>query len=96
MFYKITNKNLLLATLISGLYFIFIYLNAAVFKFNFVLIGVFQELLTIPLLLLQLLLLFVAIKFSVRDGFSLKKNSLYSLLILLLSNRYVWSSFFIK
>jgi len=96
MLRKITDKNLLQGTLISSVYFTFIYLNSTIFKFDFVLIGVFQELLTIPFLLLEFLLLFVAIKFSIRDGFSLKKRSLYLLLVLLLSNGLIWSSFFIK
>ncbi len=79
-----TTKKILLAIIISGLYFMLLFLNYHFFKLDFVLIGFFQELLTIPMLLLQFVLLFYAVKFAIRDKFSFKKSSVYLLLFLLI------------
>ena len=61
-----TEKNLTIANFIVVAYFIVIYL-IYYFQIKFVLIGVFQELLTIPFLLGQLVLLFLGIRFLIKE-----------------------------
>jgi hypothetical protein len=63
----ITNKKVLIAGIIVTIYFSLLFLNAYVFKSKVVLIGVFQELLTIPMLLLQFVVLFFAVKKIVKN-----------------------------
>lgn len=66
------------------LYFSFLFFNFYVLKSDFVLIGVFQELLTIPLLLAQLFLLGVTLNNWRKDGFRLIGYSFWSFIMLLL------------
>jgi len=66
-------------TLISSLFFLFLYLNAIYLKIDAVFIGIFQEIFTIPFLLLQPILLINLIfklykkklKFTIIIGLSL-------------------------
>ncbi len=51
-YYK-SEISILSLSVISSLFFVFLFLNSYYFKIDFVLVGVFQELLTIPFLLLQ-------------------------------------------
>ena len=44
----VSDKNLFFASLAIATFFGFVYLNSYYFKSNFVLIGVFQEMLTLP------------------------------------------------
>lgn len=74
-------------------YFGLLFLNGYVIRSNFVLIGVFQELLTIPLILLQLLLLVVGAIHCVSDRFRIRTYSFWSFIILLIMNSLVFGSF---
>lgn len=58
----ITNKNILIAAIMVALYFAILFSNTYIFKSDAVLIGVFQEVLTIPMLILQFVVLFLAVK----------------------------------
>ena len=75
-------------------YFCLLCLNAYVIKSDFVLIGVFQELFTIPLLLFQWVLLILSIIYCIQNKFRLKTYSFWSFLILLVSNTCLLASFF--
>jgi hypothetical protein len=90
------SKKLFYASLVVVGYFLFLFLNAYLIKSKFVLIGVFQELITIPMLLGQLILFGFSIKYSISDKFSMKKYSTWSFIILLVSILSTWGSFFRK
>lgn len=77
-------------------YFGFVYLNRYYFKIDFVLLGVFQEMMLFPLMALQLVLLFLAIKNLITVQFSLKAYSFLTVCILLTSSILTWGSFFVE
>ena len=70
-------------SIITSLFLLFIYLNSTVFKLTFVLIGVFQELLTIPCILTQPILLFLSLKKFIRIKFKVKSYTFCTLIITL-------------
>ena len=82
----LTSKRLLFVSLAVVGYFCLLSLNAYIIKSDFVLIGVFQELLTLPLLLLQLVLLVLSVMHCIKDKFRIKTYSLWTFLVLLISN----------
>ena len=90
---KFTGKRLFFVSLVVVGYFCLLCLNAYFFKSNFVLIGVFQELLTLPLLLFQLALLFFSIMHCIKDKFRIITYSFWTFLILLISNSFFLGSF---
>ena len=67
-------------------YFCLLCLNANMIKSDFVLIGVFQELLTLPLLLVQLILFILSIIYCINNKFRFKSYSLWAFFILLVGN----------
>ena len=82
MFKKINNNQLFITSLIISGYFAFLFLNAYVIKLENVIIGVIQELVTIPALLILLFLFFFSIKRSIRDKFSIKEYSFWAFVVL--------------
>ena len=88
------NKTLFHLTLAVGTYLLFLLLNAYVFKFNYTFIGVIQELVTIPVLILNAVLLGVAIKRVVANGKLKDSYLLGSSVLLLTSLTVVIGSFF--
>jgi hypothetical protein len=75
-------------------YFCLLSLNNYVIKSTFVLIGVFQEMLTLPLLfLVQPILLVLSVKYCIKDKFRIKTYSFWSFVILLVSNSFLIGSF---
>jgi len=58
----ITHKNLTIINFIIVSYFVLIYLSY-IYKIDFVLVGVFRELLSIPFLIAQIVFLIIGIKF---------------------------------
>ena len=90
----VSDKNLFFASLTIVAFFGFIYLNSYYFKSDFVLIGVFQEMLTLPLMVLQVALLILAsMKFS-SSKYSFKNYTIWSLGLLLTSSVLTWGSLF--
>ena len=69
-----TNKKLIIVNFVIITFFILIYL-INLYKFDYVLIGVFREILTIPFLIAQIVFLFIGIKY-------LSKNEMNLLLII--------------
>jgi len=62
----LTNKNLVIANFAIVSYFILIWLFN-LYNVDFVLIGVLREILTIPLLILQIVFLVIGIKFLMKN-----------------------------
>jgi hypothetical protein len=83
---KFSTKRLFFVSLGVAGCFCLLCLNAYIVKSDFVLIGVFQELLTLPLMLIQLALFVLSIMYCMNDKFRIKSYSLWTFLILLVSN----------
>ncbi len=64
------------------MFFGLLFFNAYVLKSESVLMGAVREMLTIPMLLLLGFLIYFSIKFSLKDRFSIKKTSIWSLAML--------------
>lgn len=64
----LTNRTLLFVSLALTAYFTLLFLNAYVFKLDNVVLGVFQQLLTIPFLIMLLFFLGVSIRRVVKEG----------------------------
>ncbi|WP_152975514.1 hypothetical protein [Lacinutrix himadriensis] len=62
----ITNKNLIIVNFAIVSYFILILL-INFYKIDFVLIGVFREMLTIPFLIAQIIFLVIGIKYLIKN-----------------------------
>jgi len=86
-----SNRNLTIVNFAIVLYFILIWL-VNVYQIDFVLVGVFRELLTIPFLLAQIVFLAIGIKYLVTN----KKNLLFifSVLALAICSTITIGSFF--
>lgn len=76
----LTNRNLIIANFSIVSYFILIWL-INFYKIDFVLIGVFREILTIPFLIAQIVFLVIGIKYLIKN----QKNSLIIISVLLLA-----------
>ena len=96
IFKQFSGKRLFFVSLSVVGYFCLLFLNAYVVKSDFVLIGVFQEILTLPLLfLLQPALLVLSFMYCINDKFRIKTYSFWSFFILLVSNSYFLGSYII-
>jgi hypothetical protein len=82
--------------IISLIYFTLLFSNTYFFNFQHLLIGVFQEILTIPFLIGLLVLLIFSIKDGLSNKFSFKHYSIWSLLILIIIIIITWGSFIIQ
>ncbi|KAB4481639.1 hypothetical protein GAC87_22920 [Bacteroides thetaiotaomicron] len=70
-------------------YFCLLYLNAYFAKSDLVFIGWVQELLTIPFILFQFILLIIAILYCIKETFRINRYSFWSFFILLINNLFV-------
>ena len=78
-------------------YFCLLFLNAYVVKSDFVLIGIFQEMWTLPLMfLIQPGLLVFSIIHCIKEKFRISLWSFFAFLILLISNLFCLCSFFLS
>ncbi|WP_299889390.1 hypothetical protein [uncultured Lacinutrix sp.] len=68
-----SEKIILTLSIFTALFLVLLYLNNTIFHFSFVLIGVLQEMLTIPCILGQPLLLFFAARGIYNNRFREKK-----------------------
>jgi len=89
------DKSLFWVSFAITSYFSFIYLNHYYFHINIVLLGVFQEMLLIPLMVLQLVLLYLSVTNFITAKFSLKTYSFPTVCILLISSIFTWGSFIV-
>ncbi|TYB69498.1 hypothetical protein ES676_13835 [Bizionia saleffrena] len=76
----ITRRNLIIANFAIVSYFVLIWL-IDFYEIDFVLIGVFRELLTIPFLFAQIIFLVIDVKFLIKN----QKNFLIIISVLLLA-----------
>lgn len=93
IFEKFTGKIFFFVSLCVVGYFCLLCLNTYIVKSDFVLIGIFQELLTLPLILFQLMLLVLSAFHCMKDKFRVKTYSFWSFLVLLAGNLFVINSF---
>ena len=92
---KLTNRKLFYASVFISCYFILLTLNEYLMESEHVMVGVVRELFTIPLLILQLVLLFIAIKrWVTEDSFSVRKLPFWAALFLLINNSWTLGLFF--
>ncbi|WOD44103.1 hypothetical protein [Hwangdonia lutea] len=90
-----SGKTMFYTSIITSLFLLFIYLNATVFKMTFVLIGVFQELLTIPSIVAQPILLFLSLKQFIRIKFKVRSYAFYTLTVSLITTILAFGSLII-
>lgn len=95
MLEKIDSKKLFyISSCIAG-YFLLLCINAYILKSDFILIGYFQELLTIPMLLIQLFLFIFSIKYCIKDKFRVNKYPFWTFFVLLVSILFTFGSLLI-
>lgn len=90
---KFTGKKFFFVSLVVVGYFCVLCLNAYIIKSDFIFIGIFQEALTLPLMLFQLILLILSILHCIKDKFRVKTYSFWSFFILLTSSLFIINSF---
>ena len=81
-------------SVLTSLFFLFLYINNVYLKLNFVIIGVLQELFSILFLVTQPILLVFACKVYIKNAFKIKSDSFITILILIPSIGLTWMSFF--
>lgn len=82
----INSKTLFYISLIIAGYFVLLCINAYIIKSERVLIGIIQEMLTIPMLIIQIFSFFLSIKYCIKNKFRIKEYSFAAFSILLVSN----------
>lgn len=87
-----TEKKVAIISFIIVAYFLLLY-GINFFKIDWVIIGVFRELLTIPFLIAQLVFLFLGIRFLLLNKFQ-NILTILSVLLLLVSSIFTFGSFF--
>ena len=95
MIKKINIKFLFYTSLVLLGYFSLLYLNGYVIKSDAFAIQFVQELLTVPMLLVEFILFFLALTLWIRDKFSVKHYSFWTFLIVFISSLFTWGSFLI-
>ena len=90
-----TDKIIFYISIITSTFLLLIYLNSTVFKIDFVLIGVFQELLTIPSILVQPIILFLSLRRFIRIKFKLKSYVFCALILSLITTILTFGSLII-
>jgi len=92
---KYNNEVLVFSlSLLCLIYFALLFLNSYVLNYNSTLIGVFQELLTIPFLLGTLGLWVISGRSVYLEKFAIKNISCWSFIILTILSTLVFGSFF--
>lgn len=87
-------KILFYISLVISIYFTFLYLDHHLFKLNSIVLAVVRELLTIPMLIVQLFFLYLSIKIARRYRFRVSTYSFWAFLILSLSSILTIGSFY--
>jgi len=95
IYHKTAGKVFFFISLGVVTYFCFLLLNSYVLHLKFTAIGVFQELLTLPLLLFQLVLLVFSVINCINEKFRIKSYHFWSFLILISSNSYLLATLII-
>lgn len=87
-----TDKSIFYISVITSSFLMMIYINHIYIKLSFVLIGVFQEMLTIPCLLSQPVILYVALKRLFRVKFKINVYTFFAITISLITMILTWGS----
>lgn len=90
----LNEKRLIIINLVIVSYFVALYL-VNLFKIDFVLVGVFRELLTIPFLIGQIVFLIFDINFLVKQK-RVRIFTLFSIVLLIISTFITIGSFFLS
>jgi hypothetical protein len=90
----LNEKRLIIINLVIVSYFVALYL-VNLFKIDFVLVGVFRELLTIPFLIGQIVFLIFDINFLVKQK-RVRFFTLFSIVLLIISTFITIGSFFLS
>jgi hypothetical protein len=81
-----TSKVLYYFSWFSSIYFILLALNQYVIKSKFVLIGVVQELITLPIMFAQFVICITSFIFGAKANFNIKEYSFWAFVISLLNS----------
>jgi len=92
----INDKKMLALSICALLYFSFLLLNSEYFKIESTAISVIQEIITIPIIIGQFVLLVLVCKQFRRNSYSIKTWTFVSMIILAASNCFVFVSFVSK
>jgi hypothetical protein len=95
MIKNITTKHLFIAARTLVTFFIMVWLNAYVIKSSAVIIGVLQELLLIPMMLLQILILGIASHKIFQTKITLKGMLFWTIVMMVCSILLTFGSFII-
>ena len=90
---SINDKNIFALSICALLYFGFLHLNATNFKLEYAAISFLQELLTIPIIIGQLMLLVLSWIHFKQNSYSIKSLAFASMILLTASNVFVFISF---
>lgn len=82
MLHHISDRNLLVYSIVAGLYIGFLHLNYHVLYWDFVLLGVIRELITIPIMIGQLLLLILLLHRVVKIKFKANPSQIITFIVL--------------
>jgi len=85
---------ILSTSLITSCILLFVYLNSTFFKWNYFLIGVFQEVFTIPCILIQPMLLIMILKVFSNMKLKIIPRIFFTLTICLTTFILTWGSIF--
>ncbi len=89
-------KQLFYLSLIIIVYFVILITNAYIIKCENTLVRVIQEYLTLPILLSQLVILGVSIKFVMEDKFKVKTYSFWTFVLMFISSLCTFLSIILK
>lgn len=85
-------KVIFIASIGTSLFLLLIYMNSSLFHSDFQLIGVVQELFTIPCIIGQPVFLFLAIRFLYKSNFSIRTFSFMTAIVSLITLILSWGS----
>ena len=86
------DRNIFYISVVTSSFLMMIYINAVYVKWPFVLLGVFQEMFTIPCMLTQPVLLFLALKKLFKVTFKMKSYIFFTMVISLTTIILTWGS----
>lgn len=89
----ISQKQLFVSACVIVVFFIMIFVNAYILKSSAILAGVLQELLLMPMLILQVFILFFAIKKAFQVRFTIKGLLFWTIVMMSLSVLITFGSF---
>lgn len=92
----ISGKTTFTLSLCTLSWFILLILNSKFFKLDLVVISVIQEILTLPIMVIQLLLLILAFLNFKKGNYSVHSYAFWALVVLIVTNAFVIGSFILR